>query len=174
MRMLCLLAVGLALVGAAGAESPVAVTQDDSGKGTVWLQVDLLGIREYSPRKWAAESPAILRMVTVPVDYVAYMVEEHPFQTAGIVFLGLEISSATELTPLGEWFGTRGSDKKSDDVEAETEAVEAAAEEEREQATQQTDTGGDNVSVSLDGVEADNGGQVNIYIYTAAPARSNP
>lgn len=60
----------------------VEVTQDGARAG-----IDILGIRNYRASDWARSAAGPLKILTYPVDYLAYMATNHPFQTlaAGLV-----------------------------------------------------------------------------------------
>lgn len=77
----------------------VTATEDE-----VYVGVDFLGIKNYEVRPWAKESWGLFKVVTYPVDYIGYMVQEHPFQTLGIGLLAWELTDSGVSDTLGSLF----------------------------------------------------------------------
>jgi hypothetical protein len=94
--------------------SAVRVDVDPYEQGAS-IGFDLLGIRGYRPGKWAQDSPGVLKVITYPLDYVGYMVVEHPFQTLGVALVTAEVTTQWPSRTVRDIFGDDDDDDDDDD-----------------------------------------------------------
>ncbi|NCC50910.1 MAG: hypothetical protein EOM20_06795 [Spartobacteria bacterium] len=93
--------------------SAVRVDIDPYNQGAT-IGFDLLGIRGYRPGEWAQESPGVLKVITYPLDYVGYMVVEHPFQTLLVTLGTLELTTQWPSDTIKSIFGDDDDDDDDD------------------------------------------------------------
>lgn len=120
MKYMCVLSVALFWVGcvSSGPQSYIAEDllmpppmtpgppiQVQANNDYVGVGFDLLGIRGYQPRAWARDSWTPLKLLTYPLDYVGYMVQEHPVQS---LVAGLAIWEVTDSGVSDAWDKARG------------------------------------------------------------------
>lgn len=72
---------------------------------SVAVGFDLLGIREYQVRPWARESWGPLKILTYPIDYTGYMIENHPGQVLVAGLAAWELTDNGVSDTLGGLFG---------------------------------------------------------------------